>query len=271
MKSELFKELTDLINKFHISHYENRQFFITDSELIKKIAEELNVSEKDSVLIVGTNPFLMRTLQNAKKIFVFEEEENLQNMINAEKLKNVNLINDIEGIQKQNFGKILILKSIENEFIVELLKTKFKIGLLIAPISLSNRLTAFPGLTNYTQLPVIVQSYCNVEEKMKINSEVFFPKPQDQHVMIKLIAKKTVRIEEKQHDLFYEFLKTIFRFKNKDLTKALGLCIQEMCKNNKKLNKEKILKNIGEIKVAKDKVYLLEVEDLGKIFNTLFC
>lgn len=270
MKSELFKELTDLINKFHISHYENLQFFIIDSELIGKIAEEVSVSRKDSILIVGTNPFILRSLRNAKKISVFEGEENLQDLITAENLGNLALIKDIKEIKKQNFDKILILKNTENELIAELLKTKFRTGLLIVPISLSNRLTAFPGLTNYTQLPVIVQTYCDVEEKMKINSEVFFPKPQDQYVMIKLMAKKNVRIEEEQHDLFYEFLKTIFRFKNKDLTKALGLCIREMCRNNKKLDNEKLLKNIDKIKVAKDKIYLLEVEDLGKIFNTLF-
>ncbi|MEK6973312.1 MAG: rRNA adenine N-6-methyltransferase family protein [archaeon] len=270
MKSELFKELTDLINRFHISHYENRQFFIIDSELIRNIAEELNVSKKDSVLIVGTNPFLMRSLHNAKEIFVFEEEENLQDLITAENIRNLTLIKDIKETKGQSFDRILILKNIENEFIAELLKTKFKTGILIVPLSLSDRLTAFPGLTNYTQLPVLVQTYCNVEVKMKINSEVFFPKPQDQYVMIKLTAKKRVRIEEKQHDLFYDFLKTIFRFKNKDLTKALGLCIKEMCRKDKKLNEEKLRGKIGEIKVKDNKVYLLEVEDLEKIFNTIF-
>ena len=121
------------------------------------------------------------------------------------------------------------------------------------------KLTAFEGMREYNSLTVLANLNAKVEVIETIEKTSFFPSPNCQSVVVGIDFDRKENSRE-----FFLFLKELFRYKNKDLAKALKQSLPVLTKD-KLISKT----NFSELINSTDKVYALPVEELKNVYDTL--
>ena len=114
-------------------------------------------------------------------------------------------------------------------------------------------------MREYNAMTVLVNLNAKVSVLESIEKSSFFPGPNCQSVVVE------INFDMKENSKnFYLFLKELFRYKNKDLTKALKQSLPI-------LSKDKIITktNFNDLECAQLKVYSLTVEELLDVYKNL--
>ena len=140
--------------------------------------------------------------------------------------------------------------------------------LIVFQAEFAERLVAEPGFFDFNALSVLTQYFCDVKIAGKVSASCFFPSPKSESAIVVLQWKKR-REKAKSTLAFQKFVKSLFRFQNKNLcnaleksfqffSKDLGISRKEFDKRMKKLSK-------GDVKVK-----LMECDEFVKIFNYFY-
>lgn len=266
----LQKELNELISKHKIiiSKKDSLYFLIEDWE-IQKLIELLELKEEDSIALINSNAgFIARELGDYETT-VFEPIEKIAEVIEEEFTReNLEVVKEAFAKAEvgEKFSKILSVQQLNKKTLFKLLKQEFEIAVLLVNERFAEKLLAEKGFLDYGEVSVLTQYYCNVEACGGISPGEFFPQL-NAFVKIMKLEKKEPKEKAKDEELFEEFVKNLFRFKNKNIENALKNGLKAMEKEIKKEEMEKVLEVQ---KIAKQKVALLSVQEFVHLFNELF-
>ena len=269
----LFSELSGLMAKYSFTPNKRlAQHFIVNEKIIQRIIAEANLQKTDIVLEIGAGTgFLTRELLKHSSVIAVEKDAALAELLKAElpqeKLQVV--CADFLEANLPKFNKIIAFPpySISSEIIYKLFELEFDSAFLVFQKEFVGKLTAFPGFWEYNAITVLAQYYFELKVICHVGKNSFFPRPKSDSVLLKLETKK-MHGKAKNEESFQIFVKTIFRFGNKNLRNALRLSHQFLEKSIK--SKKNYLEKIEKIEEGEKKVNLLEVEEIVKVFNDLF-
>ncbi|MGQ0634924.1 MAG: 16S rRNA (adenine(1518)-N(6)/adenine(1519)-N(6))-dimethyltransferase RsmA [Planctomycetaceae bacterium] len=113
--------------------------------------------------------------------------------------------------------------SVATPVISNLIASEWQWQLMVATIQweLAERLRARPGTHDYGALSVWIQSQCEVEVLKKVGPQVFWPRPQVDSAIVRIVPKAAGRQAPGDRAFFQEFLRKIFTQRRKLLRSAL--------------------------------------------------
>ncbi len=278
LNMDLFSELSSLMFEYRFKPERKfAQYFMVDEALISKIVGSANLCHDDVALEIGPGTgFLTVELLKHSKVVAVESEDTMCSILEKKFSAEINSgkLNLIKGdflkVELPKFNKIVanVPYNISSDLIYYILNKGFETAVLTMQQEFIEKLTAFPGLTEYNAISVISQYYTKMDVVIpKIPPKSFFPKPSTFSAVIRLKFNEK-RPKVKGEQLFQIFLREIFRLKNKNLSNSLSKSYQFLHKHLK-LSKADFEKNLQGLPFADEKVYLLEVRDFVKIFNYL--
>ncbi len=248
------------------------QHFIKSESLLKEIASYLNISSEDVVLEIGAGDGrLTKYLTNAKNVYAVEIDKKLFEKLKGKNLPNVECINrdilDFEFPKEVNkiIGNLPYeISSPITEKILLFLNSQLHKGvknllaILMYQREFAQRMTAFPGLKDYSRLSVLVNYYAECEIIKNIPKGMFRPPPKVDSSLVKLFPK-----DVKRDDKLFEIVKILFMHKNKKVINAL-IDSRQFLKIKDKNELKSILPTLlGEL--SEKKVFYLEIGEIKRI------
>jgi len=269
----LFNELQNQMIKFRFrANKKFAQHFMVNEKILEKLVELAELKKSDSVLEIGAGTgFLTRELLKHSRVVAVELDEILCRVLEEElPKKNLKLIcGDFLKAEIPKFNKVVSLPPYSQSaaIVYKLLERDFELGVIVFQKEFAEKLVAMPGFEEYCALSVLTQFSFEASLVKNVSSGCFFPKPKDESSIVLLKAHSDFD-EVKDKALFAFFLKTLFRFKNKNLKNALAKSRQFLLP---KLGLEKgaFDKKIASLPYLDEKINLLPVEAFVETFNTL--
>ena len=219
------------------------QNFLQDEEVLEAIITAADLKSTDTVLEVGPGRGVLtrELIKHAKEVIAVEKDSSLLGPLKLEfdQIKNIKIIND--DILKFHLEKNLptdykvvanIPYYLTSKLFQYFLESSHQPKLLILMVQkeVGERVVASPG--ELSILGISVQIYSDVEIIRHVSKESFWPVPEVDSVILRIIPKnKYPEIDDKK--LFFRIIKMAFAGKRKQLQNSLA--------NGLKLPKEKIL------------------------------
>src|SRR3989338_592568 len=214
------------------------QNFLTDQAGISRIVRYLELDKgKDTVLEVGPGlGFITAELaRNAKKVIAIEKDTKLKPILSDElsQYENIEIIyGDALEAKFPEFNKFFSATpySISSPLIFKLLDYDFDLGVMILQREFAEKMVEQPGSSDYGRLSVMCQKYFEIDFKEALSRMLFFPQPKvDSGVVV--LRKKDVKRDQQ----FDEFIREIFRYKNKDVKNAVKTAFGKDIEDNRKV------------------------------------
>lgn len=270
---DLFSELNSLMVRYRFRpNRKLAQLFIVDPEIIQGMVKLAELKKTDIVLEIGAGTgFLTRALQEKCKVIAVELDDSLFELLQS-------------GLQKQNlellhgnfleldiagFNKVVALPpyTVSSEILYKLFGNGFEKAVLVFQLEFAEKLAAEPGFLEYNALSVLTQYFCSVKIVQTVSSKSFFPSPKCLSAIIVLDWKKRSK-KVKDVVVFKKFVKSLFRFQNKNLRNALLNSFQFIGKEMK-ISRKDFDKKIENLHLKDVKVKLIDCEAFVEIFNSL--
>lgn len=273
----LLQQTLDLCKMYNIKPERSKgQNFLIEEGVYNKIVESAEINLDDTVLEVGPGlGFLtFKLAKKAKKVLAVEVDKKiadfLQTLIIGNKVKNIKIFNkDILKARGDNFSKIGKYKIVSNlpYNITSIFLRKFlslsnkpEIIVLMLQKEVVERIMAKPP--KMSLLAISVQFYAEVEKIMDVKRDYFYPAPEVDSAVIKIIPNKKILKDYEEEKKFFKILRIAFSSKRKmlknNLASGLKIDIKEI---------EKILIDLNlDTKIRSEQ---LEISDWLKIFQFL--
>lgn len=113
---------------------------------------------------------------------------------------------------------------ITSPLIATLIAAKQHIDKMIIMVQqeVANRLIAAPGSNDYSSLSIFVQYHCEVKLEAKVRHTVFYPPPEVDSAVVKLIVRAEPAVSVKDEAVFFSIVKASFGQRRKTLLKSLS-------------------------------------------------
>lgn len=251
------------------------QNFLSDKNLLNKIAEYADVNSDDNVLEIGAGAgTLTRVLaEKAGSVLSFEIDKSLSERLSAleDNHKNLKVVFDDfmnvdlkEVFPNKKFKVVAnIPYYITTPIIFKLMKVSERISTMIFMVQkeVADRFVSKENSKDYGITSIILQSVADVSLKRVVKKECFTPIPKVDSALIeiKINANKFV-IED--YEGFCDFVHKAFSMRRKTL-------INNLIKNYK-INKEKIILNLKKLNYGENvRPEQISVENFIKLFKNL--
>jgi len=267
----LFPELNSLMAKYKFSpRRKHSQHIMVDEKILSAMAAEAGLSKKDTVLEIGAGTgFLTRLLAEKSKVLAVEQDIEFCRLLEEEfRSKNLTVLcGDIRKVKLPPYNKVVSNPPyhISSDIIWLLVEKGFDLALLTFEREFVFKLLAEEGYREYNAISVIT-NYCSRPEIIfdKISSSSFFPRPNAISALVKLTAKKRFG-EAKNEKFFRKFVKSVFRYRNKNISNAMEKAYKELSGEFRQLKQEEYLKAAE--KFFDVKVCQLSVKEFVEISN----
>lgn len=267
----LFSELNSLMAKYKFSpQRRHSQHIMVDEAVLSTMISESNLSEKDTVLEIGAGTgFLTRLIAEKAKVLAVEQDIEFCGLLEKEiPSKNLRVLcGDIRKVELPKYNKVVSNPPyhISSDIIWLLTGRDFGLALLTFEREFVFKLLAEEGYREYNALSVIT-NYCSKPEVIldKISSSSFFPRPNAVSTLVKLAAAKRFG-KAKNEKFFRQFVKSVFRYRNKNIGNAMEKAYEELSREFGIKGKGKYL-NASE-KFSGVKVCQLSVKEFVEISN----
>lgn len=213
------------------------QNFLTDINLVKKIATTASIRENALTIEVGPGKaILTKELLNVSKQVISYEidlelkkylEEELNSYQNIEIIYDDFLKRDIkEDIEKYGFSHIYFVSNvpyyITTPILMKLIDSKIPFEKIVMMVQeeVGERFSATPGSKNYGSISVFLNYYYHVKREFKVNRKMFTPIPNVDSEVISF-TKKENKIPLKNEQHFFQLVKDSFQYKRKNLKNNL--------------------------------------------------
>jgi 16S rRNA (adenine1518-N6/adenine1519-N6)-dimethyltransferase len=248
------------------------QHFLKSESLLKEIAGAAEISEKDVVLEIGAGDGrFTKELTGAKKVFAVEIDRILFEHLEKLNLPNVEFVNaDILDFEiPPDVNKIVgnlpyEISSPVTEKILLFLnnqkrnKVKNLLAVLMYQREFAERMTAFPGLREWSRLSVLVNYYSDCKIVKFIPKTAFRPAPKIESALVKIVPKDV----EPDSELL-AVAKLLFMHKNKKVINALIDSRQFLKVKEKDKLRDMLQKMLGDL--GNKKVFYLEIDEIQGI------
>jgi 16S rRNA (adenine1518-N6/adenine1519-N6)-dimethyltransferase len=211
------------------------QNYLIDKNILRKIEKIADLKPSDSVIEIGTGfgfltSFLAKRVKNVitiekdKTVFGYAEQK-------FQELENIKFINkdaldinfgDITGNNKFKFISNLPY-SVASQIIFGLLEYSDSFTCLVIMVQkeMGERICSGPHSKQYGSFSVIIQSYFDVEIKHTVSPNSFWPKPDVDSVIIKMVPRREKIVSDRDRPLFNEVVKKSFHTRRKKMINNL--------------------------------------------------
>lgn len=234
-------ELKELLNRHGFAFSKSLgQNFLTDQNVLDKIADAADIKKHDCVLEIGPGAGTLTAClaARAEKIAAIEIDSALIPILNETMadFDNFTLIhNDVMKVDLKNLTNSLfgdrpfcvaanlpyyittpiVMMFLENHLNVKSLT-------LMVQKEVADRMTAKPGGKDYGALSVAVGYYTEPSFVCKAEPHCFMPQPKVASSVVNLKVKKNSELTAKDEGLFFKIVKSAFGQRRKTLVNALS-------------------------------------------------
>ncbi|MFH2037755.1 MAG: 16S rRNA (adenine(1518)-N(6)/adenine(1519)-N(6))-dimethyltransferase RsmA [Candidatus Zixiibacteriota bacterium] len=226
------------------------QNFLIDNNIANKIVSFLNLSENDVVYEIGTGRGVLTEIIASVgcKIFTFELDIDLIDKLENKfrKYDNIELVNtDFLKVNPFDFyaGQFKLIGNIPYDITSPLIdwiiehRNSIISAVITSQKELADRISSGPGSKNWAPISILSQCYFDIENKMTIPPEAFYPPPKIKSAT--MVFSPHNRYDISNPKFFNDIVHAAFKQRRKLLVNNLGELGY--------LNKEDILRLIDEI------------------------
>ncbi len=223
------------------------QHILKDRTLLRRIVRYAEIRESDRVLEVGcgTGNLTHFILKKAGKVYGIEKDRRftgiLRKRFEDEILEGRFILIEGDALKTEwpEFEKFVsnIPYSISSPLTLKLLKSKFRLAVVMYQKEFAERLVARPGSKKYGRLTVLASSLCKAEIVESVKPHVFHPKPQIESAIVRIIPEPQITVINP--DGFERLLRVAFGMRRKkfgSIAKKLGIRIPEDLENERPEN-----------------------------------
>lgn len=263
ISKQLFLRLEKQLKQFRLKTDKKKsQNFIVDNKVLEQVIFFSELKKTDVVLEIGCGTGFLTELLAKKtgKVLAVEKDEKFKKLLKTQ-LKNKNIkffFEDILTAKIPYFNKCISFPPyhLSKKIVLFLIKKRPQLCVIVFQKEFAEKLFSEPGFWDYSALSVETQHAFEIIPGPVIKSKSFFPKPKTDSRIVILKRKKRFFSKEKEKR-FFKLLEEIFRYKNKNIEKALK-------------HAEKSFQNIILPKnIAGKKVNLLTPGDLRELFKLI--
>ena len=213
------------------------QNFLKDDRIVEKIVTLSDIEDDSLVIEVGPGKgILTRQLSKAaKNVICYEIDMQLEGyLINLSKeLSNVEVVFsdflDVDIAKKVSDYKYKHLYFISNvpyyittPILMKLINSGLNFLKIVMMVQeeVGERFSATPGKKAYSSITVFLNYYYEIKRLFKVNRSEFIPVPNVDSEVIMLTSRED-KIALKNKDLFFEFVRSSFQYKRKNLRNNL--------------------------------------------------
>ncbi|OFV67105.1 MAG: rRNA adenine dimethylase [Candidatus Syntrophoarchaeum caldarius] len=201
------------------------QHTLLDDAILDRIVEYGEVARKDRVLEIGagTGNLTARLIERSDTVYAIEIDPELSRMIKA-RCPGAFIINaNALKIELPEFDKVIsnLPYSISSNITLKLLRSEFKLGILIYQSEFIQRMRAKPGEKRYGRIAVSVQAFSDIDVLEKVPKSAFYPVPAVHSAIIRLTPHNKYNIKDKA--LFLDFVRWLFSNRRKHVKKTLRM------------------------------------------------
>lgn len=209
------------------------QNFLKDENILRKIANSFDVTEKDLIIEIGPGMGALTKylIQKSSDLICYEIDERLKDTLLSFSKENVQIIFDdflkrnLKEDLQRDYGKIYVIANIPYYITTPIIEHILASGLIIHGMTLlvqkevALRFSAKPGAKDYGYFTVFLQHYFSVQKLFDVHPYSFSPPPKVMSSVVQLIRKdEIVKLDETK---FFAFLKMAFHQKRKTLKNNL--------------------------------------------------
>ena len=211
------------------------QNFLKDKNVLAKIVDSCDVTEKDLVIEIGPgqgdltkflklyhcNLICFEIDERVKPFLKLYEDD--QTKIVYKDILNVDLKDEIKDIKYDYLYVIANLPYyITTPIIEKIINSGLEVESMILMVQneVANRLSARPNTKDYGLMTVYLNYYFDVEKLFVVNKKCFFPVPNVDSSVIKLTKKKSI-LKALDNDVFLKLIKDSFMMKRKNIRNNL--------------------------------------------------
>ena len=211
------------------------QNFLQDTKIIDKIVSSEELGNKDLVIEIGPGQgALTKRLIKKTNVLAYEIDLDLKNTLN-ELMSNGNLSviwgdflerNIKEDLKDKKYNNLYIIANlpyyITTPIILKVIEEELNLNSMTVMVQkeVGDRFTTKPGNKEYGSITVFLNYYFEVKKLFDVSRNCFYPKPNVESCVLKLIPKKE-KIKLKNEETFFKLIKDSFRFKRKTLKNNL--------------------------------------------------
>jgi len=116
-----------------------------------------------------------------------------------------------------------------------------KMAVVMVQKEVAERMMAKPGNKNYGLLSVMAQVYSRIEKIHLVKPDVFFPKPEINSMIVRIIFLDKPFVLAENESLFFELVRAVFQQRRKNINNALKLYFGE------RIDKDKLEQSLQKI------------------------
>ncbi len=212
------------------------QNFIVDNNIIDQIIKKSEI-EKDSLIIEigpGMGILTNKLADSGNHVLCYEIDETLKPFLTENLKKHQNIKIKYEDFLKSNvfldikeykYKKLYVIANlpyyITTPILVKLIEDNINPDKIVIMVQkeVGDRFKASPGKKEYGSLSVYLNYYFEVKKLLNVSSNVFYPKPNVDSIVIEFTKKKVTKL--KNNDLFFRLVKDSFKQKRKTIKNNL--------------------------------------------------
>lgn len=256
------------------------QNFLIDRNSRKKILSFADIGENDTVIEIGPGlgALTEELAGKVKDLYAFEIDSELCAVLKERfsGFKNFHLLESDFLQTSESFWNNLPSKKIkvisntpyylssQIAMAVIKLRKKIKLALLTVQKEVGEKMTGSPGHKNYGPVSVLNYIYTDIKICYSLKKDVFFPRPEVNSVVVKIMPLEQPKIHIKEEQLFADFLFNIFKYRRKKLSNVANRIFL--------LEKDAFENAVAKAGISPDiRAENLAPEELYKIFEIVNC
>lgn len=210
------------------------QNFLIDNDVIDKIIEEVDASNKDLVIEIGPGKGALTKKLKEKgcNIVAYEVDRDLCNILSKLENDKVHVIykdilesdleNDIKDYKYDNLYIVGNLPYYITTPIIEHIiksKIKFKRFTIMIQKEVADRFTSLPNTKSYGYITLVLKYYFNIKRVCEVSKYAFNPVPKVESTVLSFEQRDNKPMVDLNS--YFEFLKRAFHMKRKNLKNNL--------------------------------------------------
>ena len=223
------------------------QHFLVDQNIINKLIKNISPNEKDSIIEIGPGDGALTKsiVPYVKNICLIEKDKRLINDLDfilksykSSKVINQDVLEFDFNIFERPFRVIGNLPyNISTEIIFKMCKVDNVIDIhFMLQKEVVDRIVSKPNTKVYGRLSVMAQAYFNPKKLFDISENVFVPKPKVKSSFLRLLPRKSIFIDNKHEEIFYNIVKSSFEGRRKMIRQSLIKYLSDNDYNNFNIN-----------------------------------
>lgn len=232
---------SDLLRK-HNFKFKKRfgQNFITDTNLLERIAEAGEISDKDIVLEIGPGAGTLTKVlaARAKQVIAVEIDNTLIPILKEQfaSYKNITLVNEdalkvsFDDLVFKHFPEAKEYKIVANlpyyittPLLFNALENSQHLTEMVVMVQkeVGERLQGSPGTKDYGALTLMANYYSKVEYMFTVSKKLFSPEPEVDSAIVKFKKHDQRPLKENEEELFRKLVKATFSQRRKTFLNSI--------------------------------------------------